>query len=231
MFERIIPQNTITPEVISFKTMRLLVGILAISFPFILLFGSLLFGGCKEIQSSISAYYHTKMRDIFVGILCAVSLFLFSYKGYDQEDFLTSKFASFYALGIALFPTMIKENIPTCIQQPIASNNIISNFHYYFAASFFITIACISICIFTKTHPKERNIELKKEKLNRNKVYITCGILILVFIGLIFLYDKLIKRYFPLPFSPIYWLETFALVSFGISWLVKGGGVKVLNDK
>ena len=35
---------------------------------------------------SISSYYHSVMRDIFVGSLCAVGTFLISYRGYDKRD-------------------------------------------------------------------------------------------------------------------------------------------------
>jgi hypothetical protein len=35
---------------------------------------------------------------------------------------------------------------------------------------------------------------------------------------------------FPTTMRPVFWLETIALLAFGISWLTKGEGIKVLND-
>jgi hypothetical protein len=225
----IVPNNVLTPEVISFKTMRLFIGVLGILMPFVLLAGSFLPGGCGRILGSISAYYHTRMRDVFVGILCAVSFFLFSYKGYDQEDFLLCKFASLYALGIAFCPTLIKNESLECMTLPLPTNEIISNFHYFFAAGFFAIIACISMCVFTKTHPNDQPVTGKKK--DRNIVYIACGIVIMACIIIIPIYDNILRKFFTLPNAPIFWLETGALASFGISWLVKGEAISALNDE
>jgi hypothetical protein len=74
------------PEIISYYTMRRAIGILGITLPLILVAGSSLFGPCEEVQISISAYYHTNMRNIFVGLNCAVALFLFAYRGHDWMD-------------------------------------------------------------------------------------------------------------------------------------------------
>lgn len=235
----IIPENRLTPEIISYKTMRLIIGVLAIALPFSLLAGSFLVGGCGRVLGSISAYYHTRMRDLFVGVLCAVSLFLFSYKGYDLEDFLLCKFASLYALGIAFCPTLVKNESLACMVQPMYTNDIVSGFHYFFAAGFFSIIACISLCVFTKTHPDPvadgeavaARPPMTDMKKNRNKVYVGCGIAIMACLVLIPLYDFVLRKWLPLPCSPIFWLETLALVSFGASWLVKGGAIPALNDE
>ena len=74
-----LPSKDKPPEIISYYTMRRAIGILGITFPLILLAGSSLFGECREVQLSISAYYHTNMRNTFVGFNCAVALFLFAY--------------------------------------------------------------------------------------------------------------------------------------------------------
>ena len=60
------------PEIISYYTMRRAIGVLGITLPLILLAGSFLLGDCKEVQGSISTYYYTNMRNIFVGFNCAV---------------------------------------------------------------------------------------------------------------------------------------------------------------
>ncbi|MEN8228312.1 MAG: hypothetical protein ABFS38_09180 [Bacteroidota bacterium] len=80
------------PEILSHYAMRKAIGILGISLPVILVVGSAAFGKCDEVQQSISAYYHTNMRNIFVGVLSAVALFLFSYRGHDWMDNIAGYF-------------------------------------------------------------------------------------------------------------------------------------------
>ena len=54
------------PEIISYYNMRRAIGVLGITLPLIMVIGSSLFGGCKEVQMSISAYYHTNMRKVTI---------------------------------------------------------------------------------------------------------------------------------------------------------------------
>ncbi len=210
------------PQVISYLTLRKAVGILGISFPVIVVVGSVVFGGCEGIQSSISCYYHTNMRNIFVGILCAIALFLFAYKGYDKRDAIAGNLACIFALGVAFFPTSVAEPIIPCIPYPF-ENHIISSIHFISAGGFFLVIAYFSIFLFTK---KDQNPT--KMKLKRNKLYRICGYIILGCILLIAVYSNCqrfnccqgLQKY-----DPIFWLESMALWAFGISWLTKGNTI------
>ena len=60
--------------VFSYLTLRKAVGFLGIAFPFVLSLGALILFQ-TGIQSSISSYYHTYMRDVFVGTLCVIGFF------------------------------------------------------------------------------------------------------------------------------------------------------------
>ena len=63
--------------VLSFLTVRRALGLLGLALPLLLIgFGVLFSDG---IERSVSAFYYTGMGDIFVGILCAIGVFLFSY--------------------------------------------------------------------------------------------------------------------------------------------------------
>src|SRR3972149_18876 len=70
---------------ISTLTLRRAIGLIGAAFPFVMAAGGLLLGA-REILDSISAYYHTGMRDIFVGALSAIGIFLLCYKGYELKD-------------------------------------------------------------------------------------------------------------------------------------------------
>ncbi|WP_394992285.1 hypothetical protein [Emticicia sp.] len=123
------------PRLISYLYLRKAVGFLGFLLPIILVFGALLIGNgsiknCREVQSSISDYYHTRMRDIFVGTLCAIALFLFSYKGYDKRDNIAGTLACFFALGVAIFPTAIEIPTPHCNISSVITNPFISKLHF-----------------------------------------------------------------------------------------------------
>lgn len=52
----------------------------------------------------MSAYYHSPMRDIFVGAICAVGVFLYLYKGYSNKENIALNTAGISAILVALFP-------------------------------------------------------------------------------------------------------------------------------
>ncbi|MBN2349873.1 MAG: hypothetical protein JXJ22_13590 [Bacteroidales bacterium] len=214
------------PQLISYLTLRKAVGILGVAFSVVLVIGSVVCGGCEEIQGSISSYYHTNMRNIFVGILCAIALFLFAYKGYDNRDAVAGNLACLFALGVAFFPTSVTDSLTRCIPNPI-ENHIISVIHFTSAAGFFLVLAYFSIFLFTINKG-----EITKMKLKRNRLYKICGYVMLASILLIAVYSiclNLGRCEGLIKFDPVFWLETIALWAFGVSWLTKGN--TLLTDK
>lgn len=68
--------------VLSYVGIRRAIGISGLVLPIFLgPAGWLVFG--IAIQDNMSSYYHTALRDVFVGTLCAIGIFLFCYRGYD----------------------------------------------------------------------------------------------------------------------------------------------------
>ena len=90
--------------VISYLNLRRAVGIIGTALPFALAFRKML-GGSPAIESSMSAYYHTRIGDVFVGSLCAIGVFLLSYRGPERKDDVAGTLACVFAVGVALFPT------------------------------------------------------------------------------------------------------------------------------
>src|ERR1700740_374365 len=90
--------------VLSYLELRKAVGIIGFALPFVLVFGRMLLQG-PGIQSSISGYYYTDMRNVFVGSLCAIGVFLMSTRAYDRNDQLAGIMPCVFAVGVALFPT------------------------------------------------------------------------------------------------------------------------------
>lgn len=207
--------------VISFLTLRKAVGILGMVLPFVLLIGYFLFEkGCK-FPPSISHFYYTDMGNLFVGILCAVALFLFTYNGYDKRDMIASKLGGTFALIVAMFPTNFgKYTLDECSRITQQSNAFSNAMHYGGAVLLFSTFAYFSLVLFVKSS-QEGNIH--GQKLIRNYIYKTCGWVIVVCIVAIALIGIIDSWYQALKhLKPTYVLETIALLAFGYSWLIKG---------
>ncbi len=205
------------PYVISYLTLRRAVGILGIALPVILVVGSVIACGCCNIQVSISNYYHTCMRNIFVGIMCVVGFFLFSYTGYDKRDNIAGHIGAVFAIGVALLPTAFK-GTAHCLIHPLSENPLTGYLHLASAMLFFCVLIYFSLFLFTIT----KNPTPQKKK--RNLVYRVCGYTMLGCILLIGTYIILLKgKLLWLDnLNPVFWLEAFALWAFGISWLTKG---------
>ena len=202
------------PLVLSYLGLRKAIGVIGISLPFVLAFGKIILGS-PGLQSSISEYYYTGMRDVFVGSLCAIAVFLLSYKGYDRRDGLAGGLAGVFAIGVALFPTT-----PTGNVTPQAA--VIGAIHIICAFSFFLTLAYFSLVLFRKTDPHKTP---SRRKLQRNRIYTFCGYAILASIATIAILALLPHGTAFMKFDPFFWLESLAVVAFGVSWLTKGEAI------
>ena len=219
-------QNSEQDMVISYLTIRKAVGYLGLSFPVILAVGTWLIGKCPCLEISVSAYYYTIMGNYFVGTLCGVALFLFSYKGYDRLDQIISRAAAVFGLCVAFLPTNAKNTCISCNVFTKPDSVFLNTAHYLTAAVFFTLMAFMSLFLFTKTNPGEQPT---KQKLQRNKIYKVCGYLIVFFLILIpALNIKAIPRRF-FDWKPEFWFEAIVLGAFGFSWLTKGEAI--LQDK
>lgn len=87
-----------TPSLISPQWLQRAVGVLGLSFPFVLT----IFAGERE---SISAHYHGPARDIFVGWLSMIALALAFYRGYDGGDKRCARVAAIGLLVLTYSPT------------------------------------------------------------------------------------------------------------------------------
>ena len=200
--------------VISYLTLRRAVGIIGTALPFVLVIGKWLLDGWG-IQSSISAYYYTSMRDVFVGSLCATGVFLLSYRGYERADDIAGNLACVFVVGVALFPTAPGTGAS-------ATQALVGYVHLALASAYFLTLAYFSLVLFTKTNPAKRMTERKKQ---RDVVYTVCGSTILVCVGLVVVDFAFFKHSAVQSVDPVFWLESAAVLAFGISWLTKGEAI------
>jgi hypothetical protein len=176
-----------------------------------------------SIRDSISDYYIFRTRDAFVGILFAIGWILFAYKGYDRIDAIAGKLACIFAIGVAVFPSSEK--------------GWQGSMHFICAACLFTILAFFSIYLFTRTGNPPfdfwRTIKqvfgfikpdnsMSEEKIKRNKVYIICGLLMLVLLILTGLYKWLWVKTAVSVIKPVLITEWLMIWAFGISWMIKG---------
>lgn len=208
---------------ISYLALRKAIGVIGIALPFALAVGVMVASGfglaAPDIEMSISAYYHTVMRDVLVGSMCAIGVFLMSYRGYDR-DHIAGILGGLFAVGVALCPT-------SRYADPVGCEHVLSVLHAVFAGLLFATLAYFSLVLFTKTSGDAAPTARKR---HRNIVYRVCGIVIVLCILLVGLVSLLFSDVpSVLAHHPVFWLEAIAIVAFGVSWLVKGEAI--LRDR
>ena len=210
----------------TFRRIRKSIGVLGVGLPVTLVLLSLIPFFNTRVQPSISHYYHTNLRDLFTGVLCAVGLFLLRYKGHKNKQFwkndsLLTNIAGLMAFGIALFPTdafTCEEKVNTLVDR---CNGWLGWLHYGFAGIFFLSLATISIFVFTIGQKKE--VSGNDSMLNENHIYRTCGYLMILFIVL----TPVCAHFNCFSYSTLTF-EALMLFAFGTSWLIKG---RILGDK
>ena len=202
----------------AYTHLQQIVGVMAILLAPVLFVGNWALTG-NELESSISAYYHTPMGSVFVGVLWALAVFFLSYNykplpGFNVDNKL-STLAAIAAVSVAVFPTTSDASVPT------RSEHNIGIVHATSAAVLFILLAVFALFLFPRG-----SSAMTPEKRRRNVLYRTCGGIMDVAILLM-----VVWRDPPESWHVFLALETICVVAFGVSWLVKGGFLGVLADK
>ena len=198
--------------VISYLELRRTIGIVGMSLPLILVGGAWVFFSIGP-QISLSAYYHTPLRDLSVGLFFFLSGFLWSYRGYDRRDEVAGKLASVFGWLSAIIPL------------PKDQTNILGLLHNLLAAAFFLTLLYFAGFLFPRSDPGKPPTP---QKLRRNRIYRACAVVMGAALAI-----GLTLHYLPAfaPFHPLLWGETLACEAFGIAWFVKGEGILKDEEK
>jgi hypothetical protein len=230
--------------IISYMFLRKTAGWVGSLLPIVLIAGNVIFFTSPR-PYSMSGYYYTGMRNVFVGALCALGVFLVAYAGYDQVDRWITNIAGFCAIGVAFFPTkrsVCAAHAPTCappsVTQLSAGQQAVGDIHLAFATVTFIALGLMALR-FAKSAPTPGGQDLMSRILHglglaktgdgqrsprkqaRDAIYRACGFTILSCVALAALSNLLpasVKAGWPLLFI----FEALAVLAFGVSWFVKG---------
>jgi len=196
---------------------RRLLGWIGLLLPALLVFLLIFRDGWARWDSlnSISAYYYTGAVAAFVGMLVSMSLFLFTYRGYEgkpyhRADRLVGIIAAVAALGVAVFPT----GEPMGVLRLTWWQPWHGWAHYGCAVVLFAMFAVYALVLFRLT-PTGPGGKMSLSIRGRDLVYMICGVLIVVSM----LYAGYAGFFAD---GEIFWPESIALIAFAVSWLVKG---------
>lgn len=233
---------------ISYKTLRQLIGVLGILLPFLCwgvntivnhagflnnphlvdITQSTHYVAGADLKRSISHFYYTTAGPLFTGILITVAIFLLCYKGYPKNkqedrmawitDSLTSRLAAIFALGIVFFPTDSAQRITDNIYI-FVSSAMVGNLHLGFATLFFLSMAVMTIVNFRR-QPGRKFLGNAKGKL-----FLVCGWGIIACILILTIYKLIPGDGHWLRGKFTYVMESFMLLFFGVAWLVKGKSI------
>jgi hypothetical protein len=203
--------------VVSYLTLRQMIGWTGLLMPVAVRLGAFFFEGIHSTDS-ISAYYYTGMRDVFVGTLVLGGALLSCYRTPALSDNVVAIVAGIAAVGIGLFPMdptyapEILRKFPQMSAGACYMNIGLRGFHFIFVGTFFALSFYLVYFRFSAFTPPVPT----REKLVRNKVYKVCGAAMLVAfvaIGILALAEG---------GASIFWPETLAIAAFTVAWLIKG---------
>ena len=190
----------------TYFALRKAVGMIGILLPFVLMAGNYLYFDGEVVLSSISQYYHSPMRDVFVGGLLSIASFLFFYSGYGKADRMVGIVAGIFALGVVFFPTS-----PSTDPDGGAMHGV-------FAISLFVTLALISIFDFPRKRPGTH-------KQITDTLQVICGLMILGCVIAVGLYYGT-RGFAKSEGCFVFITESIALIAFGVSWFTEGLDLK-----
>ena len=170
---------------------------------------------------SISATFFANSNAILIGLLFTTGIYFWAYEGYDKMDNIVTKLCAVFSFMIIAFPTQLysctdKLQLVGLFCLP---NKISCVIHCISSISLY---GCFIVMIlrFTKSSG-----EMTDKKKFRNLLYLTFAI-IMGLCGVLIFFKSILKW----PGYTTIILETIAQLCFGLSWLIKAGKFKFLND-
>jgi hypothetical protein len=192
----------------SFLKTRIVIGVIGILLPPVLVIGNRMVFGQSGILASLSDYYHSDMRDWFVGSLWAIGSGLLVYLAARRNlaDSVISFVAGLLAVGVALFPT----NAPHTVLTTIAK------LHVAFAALLFVLLGVI--CFRFGNRDGKREDRSARWRTTWRTIHRGCAIVIWVAV----VASVALAARGSDNNHTVFVGETVAVLAFGVSWFLKG---------
>jgi hypothetical protein len=208
----------------SYLMIRSVVGVLGVLLPLVFIIGEAFLQGSVRVRGSLSAYYHSSMRDVFVAGLCVVGFMLITYMAGQRRrpDWWLSTLAGVAVLFVVFFPANrpgLTEASPRCGSSPepvgcssmqqALGETVVATVHFA-SATIFITSLALACLYFAARERKSGN-------LRAAAVQRACGVVILAAITWVVVGGLL---HFDIgPLTPLYLGEVCSVWAFAGSWL------------
>jgi hypothetical protein len=181
---------------------ELAIGILAMLLPFVLIFGARITGG--PALASLSDYYYSPMRDVFVGSFCVLGALLISYRSNSLLTRSLTIWAGLSCIGWALFPVAPAEPSSHQVQ-------LVAHLHLIFVVLTYTAFTAIGMS-FAQTKDASAAVRM---------AYVICTLTMFAFFALSFVPAVLPGRAVD-GVTVVLSAESAALTAAGASWFVRG---------
>lgn len=214
----------------SYRTLRVVLFIIALSFPWVLGVGGYISRDRLGLQPSMSDYYHANaaatrehaaraqqdhdrvqldagrglMRNWFVGVLFGISALLIVYKGYRPAENVALNLAGFFAVLVALRPNAWDQ----------LESSKLPSLHSIFAVCFFLCIAYVCIFCASATLPL---VKEEGRRAHYRRIYKLMGYVMVASPAVAYI----LILVFGAQNSFIFFAEVCGVYAFAAYWLVK----------
>lgn len=209
------------------RLLRLGVGVIGTTLPLALIAGNWILGDKVIVPASMSGSYYTSTRNLFVGALCALGVFLIGYRHTERQNRCTW-FAGLCALVVAF--------APTAPPAPRTAPAWIGYLHLSSAGALIFTLGVFCWVVFTgyalpARSPSASAVQRFRAWLAslRNafnagplcRLYFACGLLVFVS-GALGVCTGVWPAEWSTGWSSLYLFEAIAVVAFGVAWITAG---------
>jgi hypothetical protein len=211
----------------SYLWMRVGIGVLGVLLPVLLVcVDKAAFHGNPFWRGSLSAYYYSGMREVFVGILSATGVFLLTYKVAERNlDNLASLLAGFAACIIPIFPTGRPSHpvIPLTPLQDLLGETAVTTVHFTASAIFLGALAVVSFFFGVREGKRPRRQGTHFSPTFWRWFHWVCTMLMAL--AIVWIVVTLSVGWPPRALLIGEWASAWA---FGASWLAKGAELDML---
>jgi hypothetical protein len=200
------------------KELRLGVGIIGAGLPIMLIMWNAIAGDKTIVPSSMSGSYYTSARNLFVGSLCALGVFLILYRHTLLQNLVTW-FAGGFALLVAF--------APTAPAPPATEPQWVDYLHHAAAGALIFTLGVFCFVLergdaagAASLDPAEPAGYSAPQQVPswRKILYLSCGSLVFLS-GAFALYTGVWPTSWSTGWPSLYLFEAVAVVAFGIAWI------------
>jgi hypothetical protein len=213
----------------TYLLLRVVVGVVGILLPpFLIVLDSRIFQDVPESRGSLSAYYYSGGREIFVAALVLMGTVLGTYKIFERNlDNLCSALAGLAAVAIALFPTGLPSDttVPTPLQREL-SVEWVERIHYGAAATLIVLLGVVSITFGIREGNRDPKKTQKLSPYEWRRYHFLCAAIVFAALATYVVAKVTVE----LP-NLLLFAEWAAVWAFAASWFAAGWEWPVLRGR